>query len=59
MKTSIIIVALASSWNLAIHSQDGKIRENISKANENKGIEYFADGSVKSVINISKVEFYY
>jgi hypothetical protein len=59
MKTRTTILAIVCSWSLTVFGQDGRIRENISKANENKGLEYFADGKVKTVVNISKIEYYY
>jgi hypothetical protein len=59
MKTRLIIILLALSYNAKVLSQDGRIRDNISNAIENKGIEYFTNGTVRTIINISKIEYYY
>jgi hypothetical protein len=59
MKTKLIIAAVAFFYNIAAFGQDGRITTNISNAKNNSGIEYHSDGSVKSIINIGKIEFYY
>ena len=59
MKTRLVIAGLACCFNLVLKGQDNRIKENISKAEENNGIEYFANGTIKSVVNITKVEYYY
>lgn len=59
MKTRSILAGLACCFNLVVYSQEAHIKENISKADANKGIEYFANGTVKSIVNIGKIEFYY
>ena len=59
MKTRIAIVGLACCFNLVTKGQDNRIKDNISNAIENNGVEYFANGTIKSVVNTSKIEYYY
>ncbi len=59
MKKILIFILSIYVFNLSLYSQDERIKNNIEKAKLNKGIFYSADGSVKMLININKIESYY
>ncbi len=59
MKPNLAILIVTLGYSLVIDGQDSRIKENISKINETKGVEYFTDGSIKTIINVSKIEYYY
>ena len=59
MKNLIITSAFFFLIQVNGFAQEGKLKENIDKAIKSNGTELFADGSVKVVVNVNKINGYY